>query len=170
MLPFVEEFFPEIYEPFKAAPLSILQLDIFRLLLVYKYGGIYIDLDIFVFENFYDEFNKKVAMLESTEYYKDSEFIQNAMFAAEPGNAFIKECYLTAIDRVIKISTEELFIEKDYVRADGVKYATGPTLISDVYTAYENQESVQILSNRRFNPGLFDFYDGQAMKHLMTGV
>jgi hypothetical protein len=174
MLPFVQEHFPEIYTSFESAKASIVQLDIFRLLLIYKYGGIYIDLDIFIYKNFYEELHKPVAILESVESTKSTEFIQNAMFCAEPENPFIKKCIVQAIRRLQHTTMDKLYIDNGdgttRINPDEVKYIGGPNLMGDVYKRYYDQGSVQVLSNVYYNPELFEFNDLQYAKHLMTGI
>ncbi len=43
---FVKENYPELYETYKGYKYPIQRCDAFRYMVLYKYGGIYIDLDI----------------------------------------------------------------------------------------------------------------------------
>ena len=56
-------------------------------LILYKYGGIYADMDYMCFKNFYNILPKnKISISESP--YKENEEIQNALMISPPNNSF----------------------------------------------------------------------------------
>ena len=64
---FVKEKYPQIYEEYKNFKCHIFQLDCVRYLLLHYYGGIYIDMDVYCYDNFYDELKKHYSLDEIVE-------------------------------------------------------------------------------------------------------
>jgi mannosyltransferase OCH1-like enzyme len=50
--------FPEYYDKFNELPRMIMKIDMFRYFLMYKYGGLYTDMDYLMFKSF-DLLNEK---------------------------------------------------------------------------------------------------------------
>jgi mannosyltransferase OCH1-like enzyme len=142
-------FYP-LYQSYDA---KIKKIDIARYFILYKYGGIYADMDYMCTRNFYDLMpNDKVSISESP--YKENEHIQNALMISPPNNPFWMKVVVKAIERV---------------NSPSVLYATGPKLVTDVY--FENPDEVNVLEIKLYNPKV-DTVDFDAdiviTKHLGT--
>jgi mannosyltransferase OCH1-like enzyme len=134
---FIEAEFPWFLETFKSYDKNIKRIDMIRPFFLYKYGGIYADMDYVVYKNFYNEMPPdKVSIPESP--YKDNEFIQNALIISPPKHNF----WLLIIDNCYQHKDEHVF------------YATGPQLYTQTYNS--NKELVNILPVDLYNPHIND--------------
>jgi hypothetical protein len=112
---------------------NIKRIDMVRPFLLYKYGGIYADMDIEVYKNFFDQLHEeKVSIVESP--YKGNENIANCLMASPVGNHF----WLLVIDRCYRYVNEYTLL------------STGPQLYDKVYA--EHQDLVHVLPDRLYNP------------------
>ena len=84
---FMQHEFPSYYEMYKSYPLQIHRIDAVRYFILYKYGGIYADMDIVVLKDFMPRVNRhKIHILESP--YKDNEYCQNALMISPVRHPF----------------------------------------------------------------------------------
>lgn len=112
---------------------NIKRIDMVRPFILYKYGGIYGDMDIQVYKNFYDQLHEeKVSMAESP--YKGNENITNCLMASPIGNHF----WLLVIDRCYRYVNEYTLL------------STGPQLYDKVND--EHPGLVHVLPDVLFNP------------------
>ena len=132
---FVRNEFPLFYNnTYKLYNKNIKKIDSARYLILYKYGGIYADMDYMCFKNFYNILpQNKISIAESP--YKENEEIQNALMISPPNNSFWLE--------VIKLA-------KKRKNNNNILYSTGPQLLSDVYL--QNKNKINVLSSLLFNP------------------
>jgi mannosyltransferase OCH1-like enzyme len=132
---FVKNEFPIFYNnTYKSYNKNIKKIDSARYLILYKYGGIYADMDYMCFKNFYDILpQNKISIAESP--YKNNEEIQNALMISPPN-------YLFWLD-VIQIAEQR----KD---SNNILYSTGPQLLTDVYL--QNKNKINVLPSLLFNP------------------
>ena len=150
---FIESDFPWFLDIFKSYDTNIKRIDMVRPFFLYKYGGIYLDMDYVIYKNFYDELPQdKVSIPESP--YKHNEHIQNAFLCTPPKHNF----WLLIIDECYKHKGEHVF------------KATGPQLYTDIYYKYPNL--INILPIDLYNPHIdkkdeFDRTDIFA-KHLLS--
>ena len=127
--------FPEHYEMYKGYDQKIKRFDIVRYFILYKYGGIYADMDYICFKNFYDLMpSDKVSISESP--YKYNEYLQNALMISPKEHPF----WMNVIEKATKRSGKDV----------SVIVATGPVLISDTYEEHKND--VNVLPIDLYNP------------------
>jgi mannosyltransferase OCH1-like enzyme len=144
--------FPEFYQNYKNYNKNIKRFDIARYFILYKYGGIYADMDYKCFKNFYTMIPiNKVSISESP---FENEYVQNALMMSSVNHPF----WMKVIEKA-----------KTRLNADDILYQTGPRLVSD--TCDENKNMVNILSIRLWNPQK-DEPDNPDMitRHLCTAV
>lgn len=150
---FIKNEYAWFYPIFKNYDANIKRIDIARYFILYKYGGIYADMDYMCTQNFYDKVPENIISISESPH-KNNEYIQNALMISPKENEFWM--------KVIRKSIE---------RADNpnVLYATGPKLLTDVY--FENVSDVNVLPEKIYNPkyGTDDF-DSQDVitKHVGT--
>lgn len=152
---FIETEFPWFLDIFNAYDKNIKRIDMVRPFFLYKYGGIYSDMDYVVYKNFFDEVPSNIVSIPESPY-KDNEFIQNALMISPPKNIFwliiIDNCYQHRFDHVFS--------------------ATGPQLFTQTYLA--NPELVNILPADIYNPHIADNEAFNAShiyaKHLLSTV
>jgi len=146
----------------------IMKIDIAKLVMLYVYGGMYVDMDFYCIENFHNDLVRKVALSGS---HHTSEDVQNGLIAAEAGNPFIK---LHIEDQMRNLRDKS---RQDYNSfMDYVKYTTGPNALGLTY--FKNmamKDDIQILDPCIYNPLVSSFYHENEMKgvkciHLLTGI
>lgn len=167
---FVEKEFPDYVNFYYSLPFHIMQLDFARYCIIYKYGGIYVDMDFYCFKNFYGSINKQIFFVQSP---FQGETIQNSLFGSVKNNKhilnIINECkktfyYYEIID---DIYSEEY---NEYVLS-----LCGPILISKYYNNLEqnSKNKIQILEDHKFNPNTnSDKFQGLNFNciHILTGI
>jgi mannosyltransferase OCH1-like enzyme len=168
----VEEKYPEYYEDYKSFTLHILQLDFVRNCILDQYGGIYADMDMYCYENFYDELNSDTVLLGAL---SEDEIIQNALMCSTPNSYFFKLCMEKAIEKFkLTPPLQELLQNNPHtpqhiISSNYVKDITGPFLLSEVYNCYENKESIQVLPQKEYNPHIPEYHSMLKTKHMLTG-
>ncbi len=130
---FMKNEFPEDYPIFKKYDKNIKRIDMARCYYLYKYGGIYADMDYKCFKNFLDKMpTDKVSIVESPYPW---EKVQNALMISPKGHNFWK--------KVIEES-------KNRTDSKNILWSTGPILVSDIY--YLNKDDVNLLPVDKYNP------------------
>jgi inositol phosphorylceramide mannosyltransferase catalytic subunit len=145
---FVEEHFPEFISIYYSYPYSIQRADAIRYLLLYKLGGVYIDLDIECLQNIEPLLENETCVIgkepdaHSISHNK-SFVICNAFMAAQQNDLFI--------ETVIK----ELFQNHPPVNSsllgDTVLNSTGPFMLNRIYES-DNSAKVKLLESQRIHP------------------
>ena len=133
---------PEYYETFLNLRGKIQQIDFFRYVAIYYYGGMYLDLDIDIVCGFdYIDLNKCIFPIESKNpvdeilVSQSTPLVGNYAFYAPKGHPFLKRI----IDNIVKqrISDETILAAQknhtDDSRDVYVYYRTGPILVSQTY-------------------------------------
>lgn len=135
---------------FNAYDVNIKRIDMIRPFILYKFGGVYADMDIQVYKNFFSELSdSKVSIAESP--YKGNEEITNCFMGSPPKHNF----WLLIIDRCYRYRDKYTLL------------STGPQLISEVYK--ENPQLVHVLSDKLFNPApWFEENPDIYLKHYNT--
>ena len=133
---FMKEEFPWFYERFQAYPKNIQRIDMVRYFILYRYGGIYADMDMRCNKYFMDVVDhSRVSIVESG--YKQWETVQNSLMISPPGDPFWMKVIAEAMLRAQNSNPD-------------VMYTTGPILLSDVYAKQE--KNVDLLPYVTFNP------------------
>ncbi len=158
---FVESEYPQYWELYKNLCLHILQIDFFRYLVLYKYGGIYADMDMYCYTNFYSDLSKDCCLVESSSSDKE-EIVQNSLMVSSPENMFYLEC----IEKfALNYSAQSM--PSDYIdRQKWVKETSGPILLSNVYDSFEKNH-IQLLPSNEYNP--LSYFINTKTKHMLTG-
>lgn len=131
---FIKREFPSYFEFYDNLPLRIMKVDISRLLVLYKFGGIYHDMDVMCHNNFYSFFLK----YQSKFYIARSnftivEYISNCLMASTPSNSLLLQC----VELSKKTIESCLAIDRDYLNKltedpnPEILYLTGPILIQN---------------------------------------
>jgi mannosyltransferase OCH1-like enzyme len=146
----IDEDFPWFLEVFNSYGENIKRIDMVRPFILYKYGGIYADMDYYVYSNFYDDLAQdKVSICESP--YKGNEEITNALMSSPKNSNY----WLLVIDECYKH------------RDTYVLLSTGPQLISKIYKEYP--QLVHVLPYPIFNPPPWDAHsEAVKCKHYNT--
>jgi len=123
--------FPEYYEKFNELPRMIMKIDMFRYFLMYKYGGLYTDMDYLMFKSF-DLLNEKVVIPCNREDTSGNPIcLGNCIFASEPNHPFWK----SLMNTLFTIDRTEINYKTDK-NIDGNVLGTGPMFVFDMWKKY----------------------------------
>lgn len=120
---FVKEYFPDFLETFMNFPKNIMRADVIRYLLMYKYGGVYLDLDYEFLEPFnFGEHEVILPLERSIAYGDDRNQLGNCVFASVAGHQFWKDAIESLKQNPPQISeytevveaTEPMFLNRIY--------------------------------------------------------
>lgn len=150
--------FLELYNDFGKD--IILKVDFARYAILYKYGGIYSDMDFMCKKNFYDQLSNNLCIVESP---ASDEIIQNSLMASPPNDKrwidVLQNCKDYYYD-FIKINPNTQITGKYVIDI------TGPRLLSRALDI----KSILILPNNLYNPYQDAFNSSEIYtKHYGTG-
>jgi len=142
---FVKIFGFEYFDTFNKLKYKIQQIDFFRYLAIYHYGGLYLDIDMDISESFSSlDRTKCIFPIEVKEH--NSNLIGNYAFYAPPKHPFLKHI----IDCIINPISQEEIENAQNNHTDPrehvyVYFTTGPELVTRAYSSYSNPEDVILL-------------------------
>jgi mannosyltransferase OCH1-like enzyme len=160
ILTFIKEDMTEYYETFISLKYKIQQIDFFRYLAIYYYGGVYLDLDTDMNLPF-DDLDTSVCNFPIEIQNNDDSFLLgNYAFYAPKGDPFIRHI----IDSIVNppISEDEIKFAQDNHTDDKehvyVYYTTGPELVTRAYWSYKNRSQIKILAPDPYRNDCFGKY------------
>ena len=124
---FVKNEYPEFYDIFMGFSREIMRADVIRYLIMYKIGGVYLDLDYEVLKSF-DFANNSIVLPKnrSKKFGDKHDELGNSIFASVPGHQFWAD--------VISYLQRNPPIINDYSQ---IVEATGPRLLTRIYNQNE---------------------------------
>jgi len=163
-----------MYERF---PAHIMKIDFVRFAILHQYGGIYADLDIFCYQNFYAELENPAYIVENP--YGNDPF-ENSLMCSAPGSPFFYKCMELSqsrweytlrikpdfLENVGVISTDRNFGLS--LRPYMVFFITGTQLLSSAYRKYP--ELTNSLPGMLFNNNDISYHPMYRTKHVHTGL
>lgn len=175
----VKNKFPEYWDLYSSFPFHILKIDFSRLCILYEYGGIYADMDMYCYENFYSFLiNKEVFLIQENKGTIVEDRVQNSLMCSIKKSSFFLDC-MKECEKLF-YSTENINPEKEqlhkvlnqkFTEKQFQKYVwtvTGPHLLSKVYSNYKNK--IDILSKEQYNPNKKTYHSSIKTKHMETGM
>jgi mannosyltransferase OCH1-like enzyme len=137
---FVKKYYPSFYKIYKSYEHNIQRCDAFRYLVLYKYGGIYLDMDIKCNKNL-NKFLHFDLVLAHDINFNTSNFM-NSFFMVIPNHPFFKYCI------------EKLPEYKDNFKYFGkhlhVMNSTGPSFLTIMVKEYGKIKNLYVLSKQEF--------------------
>jgi len=127
---FVKSEYPDFYENFKGFSRGIMRADVIRYLIMYKLGGVYLDLDYEMLQPF--DFGSHSIVLpknRSIAYGDKQDTLGNCIFASEPRHQFWAD--------VISDLKDNPPIVTDYSQ---IIDATGPGLLTRIYNDHDYKD------------------------------
>lgn len=145
----VQLYYPQWEAAYNSYPRMIQRTDVSRLLLLYHYGGFYLDTDMHLFRSLHDLQEHKLVLAEEKTLdeascrqlgHRNALRIANYMLGAAPGQPFIYE----AISRAITNSNHSIDSEHDVLES------TGPGMLTDLYHEQSRQHAgLYLLKNKQ---------------------
>jgi hypothetical protein len=157
---FIKQFFPEYYETFLNLRYKIQQIDFFRYLAVYHYGGVYLDLDMDLSQNMNDLDLSRCTFPIEIKNTDETILLGNYAFYSPKGHPFLKHIIDSIANPLISIEEIQLAQEthtddKDHVY---VYFTTGPELVTRAYWTYPDKENVKLLEPNPYRNDCFGKY------------
>lgn len=139
---FVEEEFPEFVDTFRGFSRNIMRADVIRYLIMYKVGGVYLDLDYEMLKPFdFGDHEVVLPLNRAVKHGDPKDELGNCIFASIPGHKFWKD--------VIDDLQNNPPIVDDYTQ---IVESTGPRLLTRIY--YNNTYEGIFLPDRLvYHPG-----------------
>lgn len=147
--------FPELIDDYNQFPYDIQRWDIIRLLILYKYGGLYVDIDYECFRNLdplFDDGNSCYIGLEPYQHAANNgmkKIVGNAFIASVPGHDFIKH----AIDNIF---LHDFSPDIQFNKGNYIVNSTGPFFLTKLYDNYEYQETITLINPDLVTPLTID--------------
>jgi len=134
----VKEFRPDLLYIYDNFPLNINKYDLWRFVIVQKFGGFYMDMDIEIIKPLDSLLDNKCVF--AVEGYDDvsKHGVATYMFAASPNNNFIG----LIIDKIVDNYKNFSYIINNYENYDNL---TGPKVVYDVYKNYYLKDEIKLL-------------------------
>jgi mannosyltransferase OCH1-like enzyme len=141
---FVKQNYPDMYNTYMSYPYHIQRCDSFRYMLLYKIGGVYLDMDIACKLSIDKLLSYDIVLAKSPNVER---YITNSILMTVPGHPFFRY----VIDK--------LKVYKDKYRHLGkhlhVMNSTGPVFFTDVYNQYVKENSlipnIYLMSKEEFS-------------------
>lgn len=145
---FIINYFPYLENIYEAYPTNIQRMDLFRLLILLRFGGVYMDADVFCYKSL-DNICQYYIVLAEEKTLSFEECIKlghshplriaNYMLAGVADHPFLKMAICAAIMNVNKVVNDE----------SDVLNTTGPGLITDVFHQYiKHNNDIHLLENK----------------------
>ena len=136
----VKEQYSEFLELYDDFPHHIMRVDFARFCILHSYGGIYADLDIYCYKNFYDLLKKNLYIVESWSDW--GEKVQNSLMISTQNQEFWKKCMFFSCIKFLSNHQNNYENYDEYILE-----SCGPKLISRIL-----DPSVKFLPKELFNP------------------
>jgi len=137
---FVKQEYPVFYKTYTAYAYHIQRCDAFRYLVLYKYGGVYMDLDMICNKKLDDLLQHEVVIAPSINV---GNVFTNSFFMSVPQHPFFKYC----IDQLpAHKDTYQYFGKHNHVMS-----STGPLFLTNRLKEYGKIKKGRFLSNGEFN-------------------
>ncbi len=138
----------------------ILKVDFARYAILYKYGGIYADMDFMCKKNFYNQLDDNLMVVQSS---APSEVVQNSLMASPPEDIRWLEVLDNCKSYYYKFKNDSPNTE---ITGKYVIDITGPRLLSRAL----DMKTIQMLPKQLFNPYSSQFNSNDIYtKHYATG-
>lgn len=171
---FVLTNYPQFKNLYNNFPVQIMKIDFARFCILHYYGGIYGDMDYFVYHNFYDHLKNDVGLIENlTEEYTTA-IAENCLMYSTPNNKFIWQCIIYC--KICFIQFKNQFkktndsnwrtIDNSYI----VNNTTGSGMISALYQQLKNVLDIHLLPTKIFNNRPASYDPSFIGKHLHSSI
>jgi mannosyltransferase OCH1-like enzyme len=127
-LRFVKENFPQYFDVFQNLKYNIQRADMIRYCWLYKYGGIYMDMDYAVEKDIEPLFSDAKADIYLTYSPNMPGLLTNSFMASVPGSDF----WLRCLERIASFKNPFYYTKHFYVM-----HSTGPYIVENTFQAWE---------------------------------
>jgi hypothetical protein len=169
--------YPQFQDMYESFPAHIMKIDFVRFAILHRVGGIYADLDVYCYQNFYDELTEPAHIVENP--FGNDPF-ENSLMCGASSSEFFMKCMELSLERweYAKKKTPEMLehvnvISKDrnmglLVRPYLVFFIPGTQLLSSAYRKYSDLTGT--LPGALFNNNDMSYDPAYRTKHVHTGL
>jgi len=173
----VRHHYPKYWEMYSQFPAHIMKIDFVRFCFLHKFGGIYADMDVYCYKNFYGDLEKDVYLLENP---MGNDSIENSMMVSEADHPFWIECMDLALERFEYIKSKDpnyldnvkiASTDKEFgrlLRPYLVFFITGTNLISTAFR--KTKLDISTLPGIYYNNNDASYHPEYRTKHIHTGL
>ena len=142
---FVFTFFPEHYDLYKNYSYEIQRCDSVRYMILYRYGGLYADMDYYCvkpFDKVFELYKSPLYLVQTPN--RSGDYVSNSLMFSTPQHPFWKSILI------------EMEIEKSppmyYSKHLTVMFTTGPGIVNRVYHKYKRRYNLKSWPHKYFQP------------------
>jgi mannosyltransferase OCH1-like enzyme len=167
---FVKEYYPQYWQLYSDFPAHIMRIDFVRFCLLHHFGGIYSDMDMFCYKNFYGELDTPLHIVEAP---YGEEFLESSLMISEPTHEFWVDCMeLSKTHFYNEVQKRNIKIPFNNDRATQyiIQSVTGPNLICRVWRKWAKTGKIKTLSGVLYNNHGMSYHLEYRTRHMMTGM
>lgn len=141
---FVKKFFPEYIQLYKGYRYEIQRCDVIRYLLLYRYGGLYADMDYYCnkpFDEALEVFTNDFYLVKTP---NGSGYVSNSLMYSKPNHVFWKKLLI----QMEIHKTYPIYYSRHMI----IMYTTGPGIITRVYNENKIRDKLSSLPSSLFHP------------------
>ena len=175
----IQDHYPQYWQMYSEFPVHIIKIDFVRFAIMHHCGGIYADMDYYCYQNFYDELEHPVYLVENP-YGNDP--IENSLMCSKPGHDFWIHCMdMTQLRyNYVKEKKPDFLDNMKIISADrnyGLKlrpylvfYIAGTNLIASAYRTQMSNQDIGTLSALYYNNHDISYDPSYRARHIHTGL
>jgi hypothetical protein len=167
---FVKENYLQYYDLYSSFPYKIMKINFARYCLLDFYGGIYADMDVYCYKNFYNVIKDKDLWFNENKFgeFVDQKYkIENCLIISSKKNKFWTDAFNVCKERFFAL--QPLFNKKAFAKEWLIVHITDCDLFEQCKDIY-NKNQINFLPAETFNNRL-DFYDSTLYtKHFHTST
>lgn len=161
----IQNHYPQYWEQYSKLTPHILKIDLSRFFILHHCGGIYADMDMFCYKNFYD--NIKDYELILVESNTCDEIYQNSLMCSFQNHQFFIDCIKESLHRMNVVGPFELYNKKTKGNHNLIRVLTGPVLLTKI--SYQYQGIIKKLHKDLYNANIRHYHESIYVKHMLTG-
>jgi len=163
----IQSSYPNYLQFYNSLPYHIMKIDVSRLLILHKYGGIYSDMDVYCYKNFYDQISNSITLMQAACV---GETVQNCLMSSVPNSNFFIECIEVIKNKFFDYDRKVPCVY-DVTREafdDYVKDITGPHILSEIYNKYSYD--IGFFPKELYNANSRYYSEELITRHFLTGI
>lgn len=160
----VRQYYYRYFSFYNNLPLHIMKIDFARFCILHKYGGIYADMDMYCYKNFYSDLVRDYYLVGSL---CAEEVVQNSLMVSTPKNNFMQYC-MNKISTNNKIHTKKVIKGSYDFEPQYVLETTGPRYLGIIFKQYGGTQA-NILPPEEYNLSHLTYDEKIKTRHMLTG-
>ena len=162
----VQRYYPQFFEAYKSFPFQINRIDFVRWCILHKFGGIYADMDMYCYKDFYSELIEECYIVGSG---MDKEIVQNSLMISAPKQPFWYEC----MEKCVKLYYENsIEVDRNDIRnkksCDYILELTSPRFLTKLFNSTKN--NICTLPTKLYNNNYLYYGEELRTRHMLTGM